>query len=422
MGKVFVEGKISDAAGKIMAAFTTSGSAGSWGGVNDDFQLACDKIASEIAADLLANLNDGSEAVIPTMPPPATPNSINSEVLTNDSIVKLVKADMPEEIVVDMIKNQPTRFNVSVDGVLLLKTNGVSEKIIHEMVLRGQGGSATPPASPSDTVKVQAKTPVRLIVDEPLSSGSSKSGQEFRLKVAENVTVDGKVVIAKGTLATGRITAARKWSIEADGILEFTVDSVQSVDGQNITLEAHVAEGGRMSGFGVGKDVKFEPGYHVTAVVESDKEVDLNKVPEAVVPMIPATASTNRISDPAVEKLCESLEQDNPGKVIDALKKLRNMKATEAAPRILPCLAHSNPDVVREACRTLVVIGNQNAVPAIIPLLTNEKSDIIREACRTIAIIGNKDAIPAIEPLLTNSRSDIRDEAYKAITKLRAEP
>ena len=301
MGKVFVEGKISDATGKIMAAFTTSGSAGSWGGVNDDFQLACDKIASEIAADLLANLNNGSKAVVPIMSPTATTNSINSEVLTNDSIVKLVKADMPEEIVVDMIKNQPTRFDVSVDGVLLLKTNGVSEKIIHEMVLCGKGGSVTPPASPSGSVK-------------------------------------------------------------------------------------------------------------------------LNDGAEAVVPMMPATASTNVISDPAVEKLCESLEQDNPGKVIDALKKLRNMKATEAAPRILPCLAHSNPDVVREACRTLVVIGNQDAVPAIIPLLTNEKPDIIREACRTIAIIGNKDAIPAIEPLLTNSRSDIRDEAYKAITKLRAEP
>ena len=49
--------------------------------------------------------------------------------------------------------------------------------------------------------------------------------------------------------------------------------------------------------------------------------------------------ATSVISDPVVEKLCESLEQDNPGKVIDALKKLRNMKATEAAPRILPCLA-----------------------------------------------------------------------------------
>ena len=199
----------------------------------------------------------------------------NSEVLTDNSIVELVKDGISEEIVVSMIKNQPTKFDVGVGGVLLLKSNSVSDTIIKEMVVRGQG-----------------------------------------------------------------------------------------------------------------------------------------------VIMAPATSV---ISDPVVEKLCESLEQDNPGKVIDALKKLRNMKATEATPKILPCLTDSNPDVVRETCRTLVVIGNQDAVPAITPLLTQERPDIIREACRTIAIIGNKEAIPAIEPLLMNSRSDIREEAYKAIKKLQAQ-
>ncbi|HEY5505029.1 MAG TPA: HEAT repeat domain-containing protein, partial [Sedimentisphaerales bacterium] len=251
------------------------------------------------------NIGDGGEKEVKVSVaiPPAMRNEniSNSEVLTNNSIVELVKAGISEEIVVNMIKTQPTRFDVSVGEILALKTNGVSEKIINEIVLCGKGTSVASVTSPSGSVK-------------------------------------------------------------------------------------------------------------------------LNDGAKVVVPMIPAPATTNIIiSDPAVEKLCESLEQDNPGKVIDALKKLRNMKATEAAPKILPCLANSNPDVVREACRTLVVIGNQDAVPAIIPLLTNEKPDIIREACRTIAIIGNKDAIPAIEPLLTNSRSDIRDEAYKAITKLRAE-
>lgn len=209
--------------------------------------------------------------------PPAMRNEnvSNSEVLTNNSIVELVKNGISEEIIVSMIKNQPTKFDVGVGGVLLLKSNSVSDTIVKEMVVREKGAIVAP--------------------------------------------------------------------------------------------------------------------------------------------------ATSVISDPAVEKLCVSLEQDNPSKVIDALKKLRNMKATEATPKILPCLTHTNPDVVREACRTLVVIGNQDAIPAITPLLTHERPDIIREACRTIAIIGNKDAIPAIEPLLMNSRSDIREEAYKAITKLQAQ-
>jgi hypothetical protein len=132
------------------------------------------------------------------------------------------------------------------------------------------------------------------------------------------------------------------------------------------------------------------------------------------------------ISDPKVEKLCESLEQDNPGKVKGALNKLRDKKlkdnASQAVPKILPCLANSKPDVVCEALKTLAAIGNPDAVPAILPLLTNERPDIVREACRTLADIGNKDTIPSIEPLLTNPRSDIRNEAYKAIAKLQAKP
>jgi HEAT repeat protein len=132
----------------------------------------------------------------------------------------------------------------------------------------------------------------------------------------------------------------------------------------------------------------------------------------------------NAITDPAIEKLCEALDQDNPGKVKDALKRLRDKKlesnASQAIPKILPCLTASKPDVVLEACRTLAKIGNQDAVPALLPLLANERPDIIREACRTLADIGNKDTIPSIEPLLTNPRSDIKNEANKAIAKLRA--
>ena len=198
------------------------------------------------------------------------------EVLNNDSIVKLVKAGMSEEIVLNMVKTQPAKFELGADEVLALKTGGVSEKIISAMILRGQGVGATSAASPSDSVKIQAKTPVRLIVDETLSSGISKSGQTFRLTVAENVTVDGKVVITNGALATGRITAVRKKSFpNSNGKLEFAVDSVQAIDGQNITLEGHVSEDGGGTSFGhTGKDVKFDKGYLITAVVDSEKEVN----------------------------------------------------------------------------------------------------------------------------------------------------
>jgi HEAT repeat protein len=140
--------------------------------------------------------------------------------------------------------------------------------------------------------------------------------------------------------------------------------------------------------------------------------------------MQPPIATTNVITDPEVKKLCEALDQDNPGKVKGALNKLRDKKlrdnASQAVPKILPCLTDSKPDVVCDALKTLAVIGNQDAVPAILPLLTNERPEIVREACRTLAEIGNKDTIPSLEPLSTNPRSDISNEARKAVIKLRA--
>lgn len=53
MGKVTLEGKIVDPTGKVVAAFVAAGSAGSWGSGSDDYQAACDQIASGIAVDLL---------------------------------------------------------------------------------------------------------------------------------------------------------------------------------------------------------------------------------------------------------------------------------------------------------------------------------------------------------------------------------
>lgn len=53
MGKVTVEGRILDAEGKVLVAFVTGERAGAFATASDDYQVACDKIASAIAKDLL---------------------------------------------------------------------------------------------------------------------------------------------------------------------------------------------------------------------------------------------------------------------------------------------------------------------------------------------------------------------------------
>lgn len=59
------------------------------------------------------------------------------EALTNESIVKLVKAGLGDELIVNMINTQPGNYRVTPDDILNLKEQGISEKILSAMINKG---------------------------------------------------------------------------------------------------------------------------------------------------------------------------------------------------------------------------------------------------------------------------------------------
>src|SRR5262249_55130623 len=68
--------------------------------------------------------------------------------LTNDAIIKMVKAGLAEDVILNMINTQPSQFSVTPDAMIALKKEGVSDKVIGAMVSKGQpGGPALPAAS-----------------------------------------------------------------------------------------------------------------------------------------------------------------------------------------------------------------------------------------------------------------------------------
>ena len=56
------------------------------------------------------------------------------EVLTNDSVVKMVKGGLGEELILTMIRNQPGKYSTGADDLVKLKQQGVSDKVILAMV------------------------------------------------------------------------------------------------------------------------------------------------------------------------------------------------------------------------------------------------------------------------------------------------
>ncbi|MEJ7576341.1 MAG: hypothetical protein WKF74_04990 [Pyrinomonadaceae bacterium] len=63
-------------------------------------------------------------------------NQASEELLTNASVVKLVRAKFSEKAVTAIIRSRPTRFDLSPDALVQLKRNGVSERIILAMIAR----------------------------------------------------------------------------------------------------------------------------------------------------------------------------------------------------------------------------------------------------------------------------------------------
>jgi hypothetical protein len=121
------------------------------------------------------------------------------EALTNDSILKLVKSGLGENLIIGMVQGQPGKYSMTPDEVVKLKEAGVSQKILAAMAGKGTGGAG----SSSGSVKIELKTPVRLSVEEAISSKTAKAGDAFKLVAAEDVAINGRNIAVEGQLSVG---------------------------------------------------------------------------------------------------------------------------------------------------------------------------------------------------------------------------
>ena len=81
-------------------------------------------------------------------------------------------------------------------------------------------------------------TVLPVTIDTPLSSETSRPGEQFDATVYSPVMVDGKTVIPSGAQATGRVVEAKpSGRLSSPGQLEITLTSI-TVDGRSYDIEA----------------------------------------------------------------------------------------------------------------------------------------------------------------------------------------
>ena len=152
--------------------------------------------------------------------------------------------------------------------------------------------------------------------------------------MAEDVIVDGKIVIKGGSVVKGEITEAERAKMFGKaGKLDFSLDYAKAVDGQNIRLRATKSLEGKDKSAGViavavlfapvaifikGKDVTLEKGKRFTVYVDRDYTI----TPVSTEPI--AQINFNDSLSTKKEKITPT-NNTSPASVADELKKLKEL-------------------------------------------------------------------------------------------------
>jgi hypothetical protein len=158
-------------------------------------------------------------------------------------------------------------------------------------------------------------TPVKLRMEQTVSSADAHVGDSVALEVLEEVRVGNTVVVPKGGTAMATVTTAQsKRNMGRGGKLDINIDYVKLLDGEKAALRAvKDAKGGGHTGamtgaivatsliffpaaplflFMKGKDITIPKGTEVPAFVSGDMPLDMAKF-QAPAGVAPATSAAS---------------------------------------------------------------------------------------------------------------------------------
>jgi hypothetical protein len=69
-----------------------------------------------------------------------------SQAMDNASVIKMIKAGLPEDLIVSTINTHPGTYNTTADGLIALKRGGAGDKVLAAVVLKASGVTAGPPS------------------------------------------------------------------------------------------------------------------------------------------------------------------------------------------------------------------------------------------------------------------------------------
>lgn len=181
----------------------------------------------------------------------------NAKPITNQGVIAMVKAGLPDATVISAIQSQPTNFDISTDGLLALKNAGVSNKVVSAVVAaagkqpqtapapqapqsaRAPAPSYAPPAAPAgaSNAEIPPGTPIVVRTIDPINSRTAREGQLFKASLDQALQVYGAPAIPAGadvTLKLVRVKQSGRFTGTTD--LTVTIDSLM-VNGKPVPVQ-----------------------------------------------------------------------------------------------------------------------------------------------------------------------------------------
>lgn len=112
--------------------------------------------------------------------------AIGQEPMNNEGIIKLVKSGLTEELILNVIRQQPGTYVLGAAELIALKDAGVSEKLIGAMLAKGRADGGGAAASNSSDPAKPAMTGSRTTITDP--GLFYKKGNEYLELLTEDVT------------------------------------------------------------------------------------------------------------------------------------------------------------------------------------------------------------------------------------------
>ena len=176
--------------------------------------------------------------------------------LTNEDIIKMVKAGLPENTVILAIQKSSNKFDTSPDALITLKNAGVTQKVL-DAILQAEASPSAPYGRGSTAEDMQAKLDAYLAMESKANSRTLKVGTYkaigltettpsgiresplIQIKV-EGVDHDGNV---KAVLIRYNRKGDLKGEIDAEGKLKLNgYIKSQYLDEYQVTLTATVED------------------------------------------------------------------------------------------------------------------------------------------------------------------------------------